>query len=262
MWKMAGLLCLTVLCACDSTQTPTSPAPASSASPPPAPTVPVAPTAQRYQLSGRVTDEMGTRLAGVDVTVHYIPDRPNGAPSTPSSTCGWDGCFLNALTDTDGFFQVEFNAQSDPRFVGAYGYIHSSRTGYHGDVQILPTGATPIIKNLRMSSVRRIDVGQSITVSLRPDSPLCWPNGEELPDWARRCEVVQVTSGTAGTLVVEAHGTGSAVPLIYFADNYSSLPVSTVPGTVSVQIRAGTTSVLIGVPSGTVDKFEISTSLR
>jgi hypothetical protein len=166
------------------------------------------------------------------------------------------------LTDADGFFEVEFNAQADPRLPGAFGYIHASRIGYHGDVQMLPIGATPNTKNLRMSLIRRIDAGRSITVSLRPDSALCWPNPEELPDWARRCEVIDVTSGTAGTLVVEAHGTASAVPLIYFPDNYSSLPVSTVPGTVSVQVSAGTTSVLIGVPSGTVETFEVSTSLR
>src|SRR5262245_32991082 len=116
MRKMAGLLCLTVLCACDSTRTPTSPAPSWTTSPPPAPTAPLAPTTLRYRVSGRVTDETGTRLAGVSVGVHYIPDRPNGAPSTPSSTCGWDGCLLSALTNSDGFFELEFNAQSDPRF--------------------------------------------------------------------------------------------------------------------------------------------------
>ena len=33
--------------------------------------------------------------------------------------------------------------------------------GYQGDVQILPTGATPMTKNLRLSPVRRIDAGES-----------------------------------------------------------------------------------------------------
>ena len=260
----AGLLSVTVLSACDSTRTPTSPAPTPSTSPPPAPTVPVTPTALHYRVSGRVTDEMGARLAGVVVGVHYIPDRPNGAPSTPSSTCSWDGCMLNALTDADGFYEVEVDALSDSRFPGAFGYIQAGRVGYQGDVQTLTAGATPLTKNLRILSVRRIDAGQSTTVSLLPDSPLCWTNSEEPPDWTRRCEMVLVTSGTAGTLVVEAHGAGGAVPSIYFSasGNYSGPPVSTVPGTISVQVPAGTISVFIGVPSGTVQKFEVSTSIR
>jgi hypothetical protein len=69
--------------------------------------------------------------------------------------CSWDGCFLNVLTDADGFFEVELNAESDPRLAGAFGYIHTAFAGYQGDVQILPTGATPITKNLRMSPVRK-----------------------------------------------------------------------------------------------------------
>ena len=207
---------------------------------------------------------MGTRLAGVFVEVHYRPDRPNGGPSTPSSKCSWDGCSLNVLTDADGFFEVELNAESDPRLPGAIGYIHTAFAGYEGDVQILPTGATPLTKNLRMSPVRKIDAGESTTVSLLADSPLCWPNGEDLFDFTRRCEIVHVTARTAGTLVLEAHGAGGAVPSIYFSasGNYSGPPVSTIPGTVSVQVPAGTTAVFIGVPSGMAQKFDVFTSLR
>jgi hypothetical protein len=168
------------------------------------------------------------------------------------------------LTDADGFFEVELNAQSDPRLPGAIGYIRSAFSGYQDDVQILPSGTTPITKNLRMSPVRRVDAGESTTVTLAADSPLCWPDEEGLLDVTRRCETVHVTTRTAGTLVVEAHGTGNAVPLIFFSSpgNYSDHPVSTVPGTVSVKVWAGTTSVLIAVPSGTVQKFEVSTSVR
>ena len=261
----AGLLCIAGLCACDSTRTPASPAPTSSSpSPPPAPSAPVAPTALRYRLSGRVTDETGTRLAGVLVVVHYRPDRPNGGPSTPSSKCSWDGCFLNVLTDADGFFEAELNAESDPRLPGAFGYIHTEFAGYQGDVQILPTGATQITKNLRMSPVRRIAAGESTTVSLAADSPFCWPNGEDLFDFTRRCEIVHVTAHTAGTLVIEARTAAGGIPSIYFDASgfYEGPPVSTVPGTVLVQVPAGTTSVFIGVPSGTTQKFDVFTSLR
>ena len=207
---------------------------------------------------------MGARLAGVFVRVHYIPDRPNGSPSTPSSRCSWDGCFLDVLTDADGFFEAEFDALSDPRLPGAFGYVHATFPGYQGDVQILPTGATPITKNLRLSPVRRIDAGESTPVSLAADSPFCWPNDEGLFDVTRRCESVLVTTRTAGTLVIEARGTGSAVPSIHLSASgfYSGPIVSTMPGTVSVQVPAGTTSVFIGVPSGTVEKFDVFTSLR
>ena len=207
---------------------------------------------------------MGTRLAGVFVGVHYRPDRPNGGPSTPSSKCSWDGCFLNVLTDADGFFEVELNAESDPRLPGAFGYIHTEFAGYQGDVQILPTGATPITKNLRMSPVRKIDAGESTTVSLLVDSPLCWPNDEDLFDFTRRCEIVHVTARTAGTLVIEARTAGGGVPSFYFDASgfYEGPPVSAVPGTVSVKVPAGTTSVFVGVPSATVATFDVFTSLR
>jgi hypothetical protein len=223
----------------------------------------VAPTAL-YHLSGRVTDETGTRLAGVRVEVHYIPDRPGGGPSTPLSSCSWDGCRLNTLTDADGSFEVELNAAPDSRLPGAFGYIYTALAGYQGDVQILPAGVTPITKNLRMSPVRRIEAGQSTTVSLLADSPLCWPNDEDLFDWTRRCEIVHVTARTAGTLVIEARTAAGGVPSIYFDASgfYEGPPVSTVPGTVLVPVPAGTTTVFIAVPSGTVAKVDVFTSLR
>jgi hypothetical protein len=168
---------------------------------------------------------------------------------------------LNVLTNADGFFEVEFNADPDPMLPGAIGYLYAAFPGYQDDVQILPTGVTALTKNLRLTPIRRIDAGQSITVSLLPDSPLCWPNGEDVLDWAHRCEVVHVTAPTAGTLVMEARGTGSTVPSIYFSGNYSG-PVSTVPGTVSVHVPAGTLSVFIGVSSGIAEKFEVFTSLQ
>ena len=183
---------------------------------------------------------------------------------TPSSKCSWDGCSLNVLTDADGFFAVELNAESDPRLPGAIGYIQAIGVDYHGDLQILPVGTTPMTKNLRLSPVRRIEAGQSTTVSLLADSPLCWPNDEEVLDWTRRCEVVQVTARTAGTLVIEARTAAGEAPLIYLSASglYEGPPVSTVPGTVSVPVPARTTTVFIGVPTGTVAKFDVITSLR
>jgi hypothetical protein len=168
------------------------------------------------------------------------------------------------LTDADGFFEVELNAESDPRLPGAFGYIHTAFAGYQGDAQILPTGATQMTKNLRMSPVRRIDAGESTTVSLAADSPHCWPNNEDLFDFTRRCEVVHVTARTAGTLVIEARTAAGEVPSIYFDASgfYEGPPVSTVPGIVLVQVPAGTTSVFIGLPSGTTQKFDVFTSLR
>jgi hypothetical protein len=170
---------------------------------------------------------------------------------------------LNVLTDADGFFEVELNAQSDPRLPGAFGYVYAGWPGYQGDVQILPDGATPITKNLRMPPLRRIDAGESTTVTLAADSPLCWPNDEDLFDWTRRCEVVHVTARTAGTLVVEARAAGAGVPGIYFgaSGNYAGRPVSN-PGIASVAVPAGTFSVFIGVSSGIAEKFEVFTSLR
>jgi hypothetical protein len=226
----------------------------------------VAPTALRYRLSGRVTDEFGTRLAGVEVLVDYTQGGgPGGPPSIPRSSCFGAFCQLQTLTDADGFYEVELDALPDSRLPGAFGYVVAARNGYQLDVQILPSGATPLTKNLRISTARRIDAGESTTVSLAVDSPFCWFNDEDIFDPTRRCEMVWVTAGRAGTLVLEAHAAdGSAAPYINFGASgfYLGPPILTVPGTASVPVPAGTTAVLIGVPSGTAQRFEVSTSLR
>jgi hypothetical protein len=220
----------------------------------------VSTTLQLYQVSGRVTDEMGNRLPGVRVYVQYYR---YGGPKTALS-CPSTSCVQNTLTNADGFFEFELDASQDPTIPGGFGYLYTFRDGYESDVQILPIGATSITKNLRVSQVRRIDAGQSTTVSLAPDSPFCWNANGEYFDWNRRCEIVRVTAGTAGTLFVEARPTGGGpAPSIYFDGNgnVAGPPLTSVPGS-AVPVRAGTVVVSIGVPLGTVQKFDVFTSLR
>ena len=262
MTVVAGVLCATCLWACGST--PTSPAPTPSPQPGPPPTSPASPvstTLQRYQVSGRVTDEAGNRISGVRVAVHYY--RYSG-PSTTLS-CPSTECVQNTLTNADGFFAFELDASENPWLRGAFGYVYTLRDGYESDVQTLPIGATPITRNLRISRVQTIAAGESTTVSVAADSALCWYADEDLFDVTRRCEIVRVTAATAGTLVVEARATGGGLaPSIFFGlqGNSAGVPTTTAPGVASVPVRPGTSFVLIGVPSGTAQKFDVFTSLR
>ena len=265
MFLAAGVLCATCLWGCNSVRTPTSPETTSPTTPttPTPPAAPVSPASVRYHLSGRVTDETGARIPGVLVEVDYAK---SGGQSTPLSNCPFNGnfCWLVTRTDADGFYEVELEAGPYPQLPGAFGYIYTvGGDGYESDVQTLPAGPTPMTKNLRAPRVRRIDAGQSMKVSLAPDSAFCWY--DDYVDWTRRCEIVRVTAGMAGTLSIEARATGGGVvPSIILGQygNYVGSPVSTTPGTVSAPVQAGTSLVFIAVPSGTVQAFDVSTSLR
>lgn len=258
-----AVLVLSLAWACDSAPPTTpsvTPGPSS-----PGPTSPsFTPSFTRYQLSGRVTDEVGSPIAGAIVEVDYSG---GGSSSSPPSVCPAFAsfCWLATRTNGSGEYKVEFEAASHPQYPGAIGYVYALHEGHEANIQMVPAGTPEIIQDLRMRAVRALNAGDSITISVEPDSSRC----SDLEDWwvlGSRCEIVQITTDTAGTLLVEARAAdGGSAPTMFWATtgDYAGVPQQTGPGVISIPVRGGTYSVFIGTPAGLASRrFDVVTSLR
>lgn len=251
---VAGVL-LAAASACSSPGTPTpGPTPTPTPTPTPSPLL---------QMSGRVLDENGVAVAAALVEVDYSP---GGRPSNPPSSCPSIGstafCWLATHTNTMGEYAVEF----DPRpWLGrGLGYVYAMRDGYEVDVQWVPLGASPAVRNLRTRSSRKIVPGDSTAVLVDANSSLC-TDLEDLWLLTSRCEIVVIETGP-GTLNVEARAvSGSVVPSMYWytTGNYAGFIERPGPGVLSIPVRAGTYRILIGLPEGSAaQQFNVTTSLR
>jgi hypothetical protein len=74
----------------------------------------------------------------------------------------------------------------DPAFVEAgtasiVGLIHAGGGEYEHYVQSLVGGTADIVKNLRLRQIRTVPAGQSLVVSIDPDSSLAY----DAEDWVR-----------------------------------------------------------------------------
>lgn len=234
------------------TPTPTTPSP-------PLPSPPAA--GWRLRLSGRVLDENGTPIPRATVEVDYASA---GGVSNPPSFCPVVAqfCWLATKTNETGEYSVEF--EPAPWAGRGLGYIYALSTGYEVDVQWVPTGASPAVRDLRLRSSRSIQAGQSTVVTVDAASSLC----TDLEDnWAlgHRCEIVVIASG-AGMLNVEARpeaGQPAASMFWYTTGNYAGLITRPSPGTVAIPARGGEYRVLVGVPEGAPSQqFTVTTSLR
>jgi hypothetical protein len=246
--------------ACDSGSSTVSPSSATVVpSSPPAPS-PSAPT--RYHLSGRVTTDAGSPIAGAVVEVDH--GRVGG--STTTSFCPTVGnfCWVSTQTNGNGEYVMEFEA--GPMRDQAIGYVYSFADGYETNIQWVPLGSPTLVQNLNLRRIRMIRAGEATSVSVQPASSLC----SDLEDlWAldNRCEVVQIEASHTGTLVVEvgAATVGSVVPQVFWATtgNYGGIPVRLSSSTVSIPVRGGTYRIFVGIPDDTAtERFDVVTSLR
>jgi len=190
-------VCLVLTSGCGSTPTSPAPTPVPTPTPSPAP----APTIARYHVTGRVTQENGSLLSGAGVEVDYAGG--GGAFSDPPAHCHSLGCWLLTRTDPAGRYDVTFEPGPGPIFLAqGAGVMYGFMEGFATNVQLLPRGSAEIGQNLRLRPVRRIDVGQSIEVTVEPDSSLC-SDLEHLYALSYRCEFVDVVAPTPGTLLLE-----------------------------------------------------------
>jgi len=261
VWWLCIAMSVAVTAACGSTPTSPAPTPAPTPAPSPAP----APTITRYHVTGRVTQENGSPLSGAGVEVDYREG--GGGFSDPPARCHSLGCWLFARTDPAGNYDVTFEPGPGPIFLGqGAGVIYGLMEGFATNTQLLPRGSAEIVQNLRLRPVRRIDVGQSIEVTVEPDSSLC-SDLEDLYALSYRCEFVDVVAPTPGTLLVELRGSvGGVVPTVFWttSGNYTG-PITRSPdvSTVPIQIRGGTYGILAGIPAGSApQRLAVHTSMK
>jgi hypothetical protein len=252
---------LTLTAACGATPLPASPAPAPTPTPSPTP-APSSPTVTH--LTGRVTDEGGSPLSGVLVEVDYSG---GGGTSNPPSNCPSVAafCWLMTRTNGGGYYEAEFVLGPKPLWVGAHGYIYTVDEGYSTNVQPLQL-ASDVVQNLRLRRPRQINVGESIVVTVEPDSSLC-SDLEDLFAFGYRCEYVRVAARSPGTLKIEMHtDAGGLVPTVFWttSGNYSGPIVrSSDPAAAFIPISGGVYNIMAGIAVGAPSQLvTVSTSMR
>ena len=199
-------------------------------------------------------------MSGAVVQVNYAK---GGGVSNPPSHCPVEAqfCWFAVRTNDLGEYAVEFDPRPWPE--RGLGYVYSFRDGYEVDVQWVPVGGSPAVRDMKLPLTRPIAAGQSVAVSVQPTSSLC----TDLEDnWAldRRCEIVVIESG-AGILTVEARPMSGPAPTMmwYTTGNYSGFITRPAPGTVVIPARGGTYRIMVAIPAGAAaQQFQVTTSLR
>ena len=178
------------------------------------------------------------------------------------------GAWLATRTNEQGEYSFEFHAGTWGGRLGAadwgWGFVYSFDEGYEVDVQWVPTGSSPAVRDLHLRPTRSIRTGESIVVSVDGRSSLC-TDLEDLWVMDSRCEIVVIESG-AGMLNVEARpAAGGPAPTIYWytTGNYAGFITRPAPGAVAIPVRGGTYRVLVAIPEGApLQKFNVTTTLR
>lgn len=252
------ILCILLAAVCDS-PTPTSPAPRPQ-SPSPTPV----PEATQYRVSGVVMDAAaGRRIANATVMLRYA----SGA--------------LTTQTDEDGGYPFSFQTnepvQNEIRRApaDALGLLIARVGTFWGDVrgghwttlQILPSGTSEVLQNVRLRPVRTVAAGQPVSLSIEPDSSLSWD-----PEWdpwtfvsfETLQEEFYVSVQADGVLTIDArteHG-GTVATLTC---PYGGCPAWRVQGTMSfpVEARRSPYYVRVEVPRASApQRYDIQTPLR
>jgi hypothetical protein len=244
------LVTLVLAMACNG-RGPTTP---STSTTPPTPTFP--PSAPRppqgpvmsFEMTGLVTDDEGTPIAGATVTAlldHYT------GPSV--------------VTDASGRYSIRFasarGSNAGPlgtELAVAMAFIESPGYDWYERYILAPT--EQFVENFRLHRIRRITAGEQAVVTVAPDDRVCgidWSPGRETI-----CGTIHIVARTDGILTVEAvpTGAGSTIHRLQVYD-------SRVGGTgnpVSIPVTAGTEYVAdLALPWGfkASQSFVVTTSI-
>jgi hypothetical protein len=188
MTPVRTLLVIALLAAagCDG-QTPTQPKPLTQPGLPGPPGPTSASNGASFEVTGMVTNEGGTPMAGAVVTMaHY-------SGGVEVHLLRWP----TVSTDASGNYRIGFTAT--PLGNGFVARAQVVADGYEEYWRSLRAdGRTTYVENVRLSRITRITAGDSIVLSVGPNMGDC-------RGWvAAVCAVVRITIPKAGRLTVEA----------------------------------------------------------
>jgi hypothetical protein len=207
----------------------------------------------RYHISGIVTDENGSPIANVEVA---LVDHPRNDRKATAST------------DSRGHYEMVFETAGAGLFLI---YVGGGDEYENYVTQALPSPTPEIVKNLRLRRIRTFEAGQSIAISIDPDSSLAY-DGEDWSALDMVWERLHIRVADAGTLNVDARPeAGGIVPslavfCIYVVDNclYDWVKPPAGSGTGSLTVKANSLfEIRLAIHSVFApQRYEIATSLQ
>lgn len=186
---------------------------------------------------------------------------------------------LITRTGANGSYAFSFDASGPyrPQFgtvpENALGLLIAGDGTHWGDishghwtvVQLLPWDATEIVHNVRLRPVTTLAAGQSMALSIQPDSSLRWD-----PEWDpwtfvaydALWEEFRVSVHSDGVLTIDVQSDGATVATL--SCQYVGCPSFRIQGPVSIPVRAGATLYFsIEIPRNRAPQlFDVQTSLR
>jgi hypothetical protein len=256
------LLCVVLAAACDLAPPPTSPSP----SPPPPPIPAPTPGTTQYRVSGVVMDAADAApIASATVVLQHT----DGQLTTRT---GADGAYAFSLDPSQPYrhpFQIVPGDFLGLLITGVGAEKHQGGIGrgHSTTVQLLPWGTPDVVHNVRLRPVRTLAAGQSMGLSVEPDSSFSW-NQEWDPWFSLSFDTVEeqfrVSVPTDGVLTIEARPEAGG-NVAFLTCHHVCADSFRVRGTLSVPVKAVWSLVYFSVeiPRGTApQRYEIHTSLR
>lgn len=244
--------------ACESAPAPTSPS--ASGSPIPAPT-----PASTHRVSGIVTDAADAApIAGATVVLQH-------AQGELRTRTGADGAYAFSLDPSEPYrhpFQIVLGDFLGLLITGVGAEKNTMLgRGHSTTVQLLPWGTRDVVHNVRLRPVRTLAAGQSMGLSVEPDSSFSW-NQEWDPWFSLSFDTVEeqfrVSVPTDGVLTIEARPEAGG-NVAFLTCHHVCADSFRVRGTLSVPVKAvwSLVSFSVEIPRGTApQRYEIHTSLR
>ena len=165
--------------------------------------VPIPPGALKFEVSGIVTDEVGTPVPGATVAI-------------------WDdyNILSPTLTDASGRYKLSFTGTPgwnhypslDPAGTkNSVGFAVVAAPGYEHYARHVIGTTSELVEYIRLQAVKRITAGESAALTMTPDASVCvvdvWP-GRDLV-----CGQIRVVVPIDGMLTVEAIPTQAGADL-------------------------------------------------
>jgi hypothetical protein len=190
--------------------------PSTTTSPAPTPT-PASPRISTFHLTGVATDDDGSPVTRVTVTLNQNGD--------------FGGTPVSDMTDGAGFYHIDFDTAGAPGTLIAVLIADSpDHDRFVTYISAPASGGQNVSQNLHVYRITRITAGESTVVTVVPGDTLCDENGYYA------CRIVHIVVPTDGLLTMEVVPTPSAANTgLTLVGDFGSVGLSEV-----IHVTAGT----------------------